>query len=301
MKSRLAVHVAVAAVLTMPRFLAAQDVSQQGQSIAFPSFTTEQNWTRSTTLMHLQGLGGFAVAKQSGMSAAAFGKAFAAIFAPGWGTRESGSAIRLARGLQNNYRAMFGTTTDLMEANDTLATLRVARSWRPIFGRSQSLYGVTLAEYDSIFRIFNTEIASYLGLRLRQSDDSAYAVITISGRGKNAVLDFPRGGTYAATYGTADFPNRVDRQGDWQITYTPDGHFRVVKDGKPYVHGDYATYLDEITLSNEQDEQGQVTCAASGRYRWTINPSTGALTFGLLSDSCEPRAVVVTRKSYTKR
>lgn len=293
--------VVAALLLVLSGIAAAQDVSQQGQPLAFPSFTTEQNWARSTALMHIEALAGFAVAKQDGMSAATFGKRVAAIFAPGWGAPQSGSAVRLARGLQNNYRAMAGTTVELLDASDTLARLRVSRSWRALFGPSGAIYGVTIAEYDTIFRTFDTEIAAYLGLRLSQTDDSAHTTITITGRGRDAVLAFPRGATYGTTLTERDMPGRSDRQGDWQITYAPDGHFRVAKDGKPYVHGDYAVHLDEIVLSNERDEQGAVTCPGSGRYRWTVNPATGALAFGLLSDPCEPRAVVVTRKAYAKR
>lgn len=293
---------AVVAVLlaALHRSPAAQEVRQQAKTITFPTFTADQNWARASTLIHSSLISGFAFAKTRGVSAEEYGRTVGDIFAPGWGQRDGGSAIRYARGIQNNLRAMTGTNVEVLAVDDTLVTMRATRAWRSMFGPSQQVYGVTLNEYETIEGVFQERIARYLGLRYAQHPDGDYETITISGRGKNAVLDFPRG-TYTATFSAQDVPGHPEDVGAWEFTYTPAGRFIVHRDGAPFVEGDYELAFDEIVFRNERLANGDVGCPGPGRFRWTANPATGALSFGRLADDCDNRVFVATRKALTRK
>lgn len=298
--TRRALAVAVVLLATLHRSPAAQDVRQQGKTITFPTFTAEQNWTRASALIHSMGVGGFAFAKGRGVSAEEYGHTIGDLFAPGWGQPDAGSAIRYARGIQNNLRAMTGTTVEVLQASDTLITMRATRGWRSAFGPSEQVYGVTLNEYETILGTFQERIARYLGLRFTQRVEDQYLIMTISGRGKNAVLDFPRG-TYTNTLSAQDVPGHPEDVGAWEFTYTPDGRFIVRKNGTPFLHGDYDLVFDEIVFRNERMENGEVGCAGPGRFRWTATPTTGALSYGRLADDCTNRVLVLTRKALTRK
>ena len=279
---------------------AAQEVRQQGKTITFPTFTADQNWARASVLMNAEAVGGFAFAKTRGVSAEEYGRVVGDLFAPGWGQRDGGSAIRYARGIQNNLRAMTGTSVEVLAVSDTLVSMRATRGWRAYFGPSQAVFGVTLDEYETIQGTFQDRVARYLGLRYAQRVEGDYVVMTISGRGKNAVLDFPRG-TYTLALSAQDVPGHAEDVGSWEFTYTPDGRFIVRRDGAPFVQGDYDLAFDEVVFRNERQANGDAGCAGAGRYRWTANPATGALSFGRLADDCDNRVLVATRKALTKR
>src|SRR5438067_9854097 len=99
---------AVVLLLALPRPAAAQPVRRdaEAKTIAFPTFTVDQNWARASALVHANGIAGFAFAKARGVSAEAYGRAVGDIFAPGWGARDGGSAIRYARAIHNNMPDM---------------------------------------------------------------------------------------------------------------------------------------------------------------------------------------------------
>ena len=298
--TRRAFAVCIVVLAAFHRSPAAQEVRQQGKTITFPTVTAEQNWARASTLMNAEGVGGFAFAKTRGASAEEYGRVVGDLFAPGWGQRDAGSAIRYARAIQNNLRAMAGTNVELLDVSDTLVTMRVTRGWRSLFGPSQQAYGVTLDEYETIHGTFQDRIARYLGLRYSQRIEGEYVVMTISGRGKNAVLEFPRG-TYTLALGAQDVPGHLEDVGDWEFTFTPDGRYIVHRNGAPFVQGQYELQFDELLEQNEQQPNRDPGCAGPGRFRWTVNPATGALSLGRLSDDCANRVLVLTRKPLTKR
>ena len=293
--TRRAIAAGIIALATLHGPLAGQEVRQQATTITFPTFTADQNWARASALMYAEAIGGFAFAKTRGASAEEYGRVIGDVFAPGWGQRDAGSAVRYARGIQNNFRAMSGTTVDVLEAGDTLVTMRVKRGWRSYFGPSQAVYNVTLDEYETIHGTFLDRIARYLGLGYAQRIEGDYVVITISGRGKNAVIDFPRG-TYTLTLSAQDVPGHPEDVGKWEFTFAPDGRYIVHKDGAAFVRGQYEVQLDELLERNEEQPNRDPGCAGPGRFRWTVNPATGALSLGRLADDCANRVLVLTRK-----
>jgi hypothetical protein len=298
--TRRVLAVAMILVAVLHRSPAAQDVRQQGKTITFPTFTADQNWTRASSLIHSMGVGGFAFAKSHGASAEEYGRTVGDLFAPGWGQRDGGSAIRYARAIQNNLRAMTGTTVEVLQVSDTLVTMRVTPGWRSTFGTNKQVYGVTLDEYETIQGTFQDQVARYLGLRYAQRNEGEYVVMTISGRGKNAVIEFPRG-SYTLALSAQDVPGHPEDVGEWEFTFTPDGQYIVRKNGAPFVHGQYEVQFDELLEQNEQQPNRDPGCNGPGRFRWTVNPATGALSLGRLADDCANRVLVLTRKALTRK
>jgi hypothetical protein len=293
-------HVSVVVALLFPvaSAVTAQDAQQQPRTIVFPTLTVDQHWARATTLMTSFGVGALAFAKAHGFTAEAYGREMGKLFAPGWGAQNTGTALRLARGMQNNWSARAGAKVEVLSVNDTSITMRVAREWRTDFGATKQSYGVTLDEYEATNAAFYDEIAKYLGLRYEQRMDSASLIVTINGHGKDASpLAFPRG-IYSSVISPADIPNRAELAGTWEATYAPNNRITVRKDGAVVVEGDYELSFDEIVVKNET---GSKACSGPGRYRWTANPTTHALSLGRLVDDCDGRYLVFTRRALTKK
>lgn len=271
-----------------------QDVRQQAATITFPTFTTEQNWGRATTLQFATLVGGQAFAKARGSSAEEFGRLSGELFAPNWGRPDEGSATRWARLAQNSIRASRGGAVEVLNVNDTLVVMRATRPYVAWFGPTKEQYGVTLDEYEASGRAFYGEVARRLGLRYEQRIDGEHLVMTISGRGKNAVLEFPRG-TYTATYSPQDAGANSQLVGNWEETLAPNGKMTLAHDGKAFVSSDYALAFDEIVFTNEKNAAGETGCPGPGRYRWTANPANGNLALGRISDDCVNRVTFLTR------
>jgi hypothetical protein len=200
--------------------------------------------------------------------------------------------------MQNNFRATRGTTIDVLSANDTAVVLKMNRPYTAYFtGTPRVLNGVTIEEFETVTRLFNEGVANHVGLRIDYQYDSLSATMTITGRGRNAVYDFARA-TYASAYTPADVSANASLAGAFEWTYGPDGKYTVRKNGQTVTEGSYALHLDEVTL---RGEQGSSACPNDGKYRWTINPTTGALTLGVLADECTARVTLLTRRAFLKK
>jgi len=292
MKRLVAVAVLVAAAPVM-----GQEVQQQAKTITFPSFTVEQNWARAVSLLNANIVAGFGYAKSRGTSADDYGRWLGKTFAPGWGQPNAGTAIRYARGIQNGFRAFPGTNVEVLNVTDTLATMRVSRAYvTSYFGATKQMYGVTLDEYDRVFAVAYEEIGRYLGLRYQQRIDGDWLTMTISGRGKDAVTDFPRA-TFTIDLTAQDPGVNPDLVGSSEVTFATNGHYTISHGGKPYLIADYDLSLDEVVFSKAPG----VECSRPGRYRWTVNPVNGNLSFGRLLDDCAQRAAFFTRRAFTKK
>ena len=284
------------AVLAVATPALGQNVQQQGKSIAFPDFTTDQNWVRATALMNSVAVGGFAYAKAHGASADEYGHFLGRTYGPGWGDANSGSAIRYARGIQNNRRAFSGTKSEVLSANDTLVTVRFTRTYVSYFGPTKEVMGVTLDEYETINRIFQEEIGRHLGLRFTSRVDGDWVVMTISGRGSKAVIDFPRA-AYRVELTAQVTGLNPDLVGESEVAFAPRGSYTITHDGRPYLTADYDLSLDEIVFRNAPGAD----CDKPGRYRWTVNPTNGNLNLGRLSDGCAARVAFFAGHPFTKK
>ena len=124
--------------------------------------------------------------------------------------------------------------------------------------------------------------------------------MTIRGRGKNAVIEFPRA-TYTVTFTPQDATANPMLVGSWQATYGPNGKYTLYHDGQPFVQTDYEFLFDQVVFKNETNSVGTPPCPGPGRYRWTINPTDGNLILGRLADDCANRVAFLTRRPLAKR
>lgn len=278
--------------------LAGQDTRQQVTTFQFPSFTTEQNWARVSVLWTASAVASIAYAKARGQTVEEYGHWLGDFFAPGWGQPNSGSAVRYARGIQNNLRSLSGTTIELLSVHDTAVTMRVSRPWVNTFtGPGHSYLGVTLDEYETVNRLFSEQVGRYLGLRYEQHIHSAWTIMTISGRGASSIVEFPRA-RFGSTLSATDLPTSPQLAGSWEATFAPDGRFTLTHNGQVVVSGSYELAYDQVVFRNESDA---LACTTPAKYRWTVNPSNGNLSFGRLADDCDGRYRVLTRRAFTRR
>ncbi|MFI5311695.1 MAG: hypothetical protein ACHQQ3_10705, partial [Gemmatimonadales bacterium] len=177
-------------------------------------------------------------------------------------------------------------------------TLRLARPYAASFtGPGRTWYGVSLDEYELMNKLFYEQITRRLGLHLDYRVDSAWVTMSLTGRGSDAVLEFPKG-TYAVTFAAQDMPDNASMAGAWESTYSPDGRFAVRHNGAVVVEGNYELSLDQVVFRNER---GSTACSANGKYRWTVSKATGNLSLGRLSDDCDARFRYLTRRAFTKK
>lgn len=280
--------------LTTPA--AAQQGLQQG-GITVPAYTDQQRWARTSFHAVSFYIAGIAAFKARGQTAEDYARLVGDLFAPGWGSANSGSALRVARGWLFNWIAFPESQAEILSANDTAVTMRYRRFHVAAFGPQRTSYSVTLDEYDRATSIIGERIASYLGLRFHDRIDGDWNVVTITGRGSAAVLEFPRV-VYGATFTAQDIADNPQLAGAFESTYLPDGRFTVRHNGEAVIEGNYDLALDQIVF---RDERGTTACPKAGTYRWTVNPANGNLSLGRLSDECDPRFRYLTRRPFAKK
>jgi len=276
--------------------LHAQAPGQQG-AIMVPALSDQERWDRSSTLMVASFTAGIASYKALGKTAEDYGHYLGELFAPGWGAPNSGSAIPMARGGLFNYSALRGSDAEFVSASDTAAIIRFRRTHVAFFGAQRTVIGVSLDEYDQMTNAFNERLCAHLGLRCTIRNDGDWSYWTYTGRGRAAVVAFPRG-TYSVTLGAQDVQHNAPLAGTWEFAWTPSGRFSVRQDGKVQVEGEYALALDQIAIKNET---GPLACPGPATYRWVVDPTTNALFFGRLADDCDGRVQVLTTRGFTKK
>src|SRR5262245_7517089 len=194
---------------------------------------------------------------------------------------------------------MSGMVVDVLSVNDTMIVMRTTRPYLSFFGPTKAVLGVTLDEYETTNRVFQETIGRYLGLGYQVRVDSASTTITITGRGKNAVLDFPRA-TYTVAFTAQEAGTNSWLAGSWEATYGANGKYTLTHDGKPFVQADYELSLDEVVIKNETTPAG-AGCSGPGRYRWTVSPENQSLTLGRIADDCATRVGFLTRRAFSKK
>lgn len=289
-------------MLAMAHAVSAQEVRQSGNpatTLTWPSYTEQQRWNRISFLSISNWAGFIAYAKAKGDSPESVGKYFAERYAPGWGPANSGVPIRVARGVLLNFASFPNSEAHIVNANDTMATVRARRaSYAAAFGPTGVMDGTTVAEYERTFAVFNQHLATHLGLRYQEHMDGDWVAWTFTGRGSAAVTAFPKAGTFTATL-TAEQAGGAQYAGNFEIRFTPDGGFEL-RDaaGNVKVRERYDVALDQVTLHSGTGEwacQGQVP----GTYRFTPQ-SNGDIVFGRLTDACDGRTRFIGR-CWTKK
>ena len=287
----------VVAIASTAAPLAAQGVTQQANALTTPAYTDQQRWNRENFLAVSYYASSIAYAKSRGQTVDDLARYLGDRYASGWGPANSGVPVRVARGFLFNASAMPGTEATLLGGTDTSATVRYRRSHVALFGTSGELIGVTLAEFDRLLTLLNEHIASYLGLRYSERIDGDWTTITVSGRGANALVSFPRDARFTVTL-SAEQAGAANLAGTYDLLFTPDGRFELTAGGTLKVRGRYDVQLDQVLL---HEETGELACIgmSGGTYRYAPQ-ANGDIVFGRLADSCDGRQRFVERR-WTKK
>ena len=132
--------------------------------IIFPDRNIEQRHLRASWLSISGMVARIAYAKSLGQTAQDLGRFLGSLYAPSW-TGPKGQPAGLILGMHRNINAFVGGMVQVVEASDT--TIR-AKSTRPYvaayFGDDLAAFGVTVAEYESMFEELNKAIANHLEL-----------------------------------------------------------------------------------------------------------------------------------------
>jgi hypothetical protein len=271
--------------------LGAQEVQQQGKALTFPAYSADQRWNRTAEHFYAFFIAGIAHAKSLGKTPEQYGRFIGDLVAPSWGRPGSGSAIGVSRGWVYNFEAMPRGDAEASAVNDTLVVLRYRRTYVPFFGPTRSAFGVTLDEYERAFVALGTRINEYLGLHTRFRVDGDFHVVTISGRGKAVgAATFPTG-TYTISFSADAVQKDPDLGAAWEITYTPNGHLTLRKNGATLLENDYEITFDQFTLLHADARTDGVNgCTTPATYRWRFDSQTQRLTLVPLVDECAARA-----------
>lgn len=159
---------ALVVLLSFPATALAQERTE------FPDYTDQQLWARASLLGVISITASIRHAKDTGQSVEEFAHWWADLFDDGWGEPGSGTPVSVMRGMRRNWLTFPDARVEIMEASDDKAVARVNRPYAGAFGDNGMLYGVSLAEFEQVFSIFNHDVAEYLGLRYeerREGDD----------------------------------------------------------------------------------------------------------------------------------
>jgi outer membrane protein assembly factor BamB len=99
-----------------------------------------------------------------------------------------------------------------------------------------------------------------------------------------------------ASQDTGALPSVPLQFGFFVARFAPDGAFTLEGQVWPTFTGTWTTAASEVTLRTPGMPEG---CAAPGRYRFEVNGTR--VTFGLVSDDCKPRRMVLDRSTWRLR
>lgn len=293
---------ALATVVMLSAPLAAQNVRQQGTTVAVRKYTDLERWDRTAFHFHSFFIAGIAQAKSLGKTAEDYGRFVGDLFASSWGPPNSGVPVDIARAWIVNMGAFPNTDAQILSVTDSSATLRYRRTYAGFFANGQAVFGVTLAEYDHAFDALVGRIADYLGVRIDSRVDGEWNVRTLRGRGRNAPsAEFPRG-TYIAAFSLETTRTHPELAGRWEVTYGPDGRYILRKNGAPFVAGSYRIMLDQLLITGrETGSKGTPGCPGAATYTWSVDPNTKQLHFELIDDRCAARILWTSEAVLTKK
>lgn len=292
------------AFAALPLSLGAQEVRQQGKALTVPVYTDAQRLNRLAGNFNAFMVAGIAQAKSLGKSAEDFGRFTGDLVASGWGPPQSGTALAFARGMAANFAGFPGGEAEVTATSDSSATVRYRRSYLTYFGPTRVMYGITVEEYERVQAGVVSRIANYLGLRAQLRNEGDWTVVTVNGRGSAAPSSVFPTGTYTGSINAQAVKDYPDLVGSWEVTFMPNGHYAIRKNGAFFIEGDYELSLDQFSIPHADTGTGGVgvkACKTPATYRWVVNAETKALTFGRLADDCQPRINFLTHVTLTKK
>ncbi|HEU0078339.1 MAG TPA: hypothetical protein VFQ76_11855 [Longimicrobiaceae bacterium] len=110
-------------------------------------------------------------------------------------------------------------------------------------------------------------------------------------------------GEYTVTIAAADIPAAMPdsmRQGmigTWNIALHEGNHLLVTYNGREVVQGPYMVSGNQLTLP--ANDTGPYACRSAATYTWQM--SDGQLSLTRVQDTCDGRALVLTRRPLMRR
>jgi hypothetical protein len=145
-----------------------------------PEYTVEQRWERAALHVTLFAVIAIRQGIDAGTTAVDAGHTVARIFGPGWsGVR---TPLAMARAIHFNWQLYPGSVITIQQAADGSVTLRMNRPYAAAFGENRMLYGVSLADFDTTFRVFHGLVAEQQGMEFRQTEDPEWISMVIRAR-----------------------------------------------------------------------------------------------------------------------
>ncbi len=74
--------------------------------------------------------------------------------------------------------------------------------------------------------------------------------------------------------------------GEWTLTFTKSGKFKVKEDGHPLDSGTFSSTATTVTFNDDEN-----SCAGPAKYKWKVKADT--VTFKKVFDPCADRAGVL--------
>jgi len=151
----------------------------QAQEIELATYTPEQRWERASSQLVVSFVSAISFAKSVGQTPEGFAQSVINLFAPGWGEPGSGT-LGVVGGMNRNYLMFTESEFELVEQSETSVTARSNRPWLRYFGEDEIYYGVTVEEFETVFRMFNEGIAKHLGLGYEGWTEDGWAYMKFS-------------------------------------------------------------------------------------------------------------------------
>ena len=149
-------------------------LAAQTQDIELATYTPEQRWERASEQLALSWVAAIAYAKASGQTAEDYARVVIDLFVPGWGEPGTGT-LNVVGGMNRNYLMFTGSEFEIVDQSEAFVTARSNRPWVRYFGEDGVWYGVTLEEYETVFKMFNAAVAEHLGLGYEEWEEDGWA------------------------------------------------------------------------------------------------------------------------------
>jgi hypothetical protein len=160
--------------------LANAAMAQAPDAIDLTDYSDQQRWERAAVHVTLFGTILLQQGMEAGKTAEELGHDLAAIVGPGWsGVR---TPEQMARAIHRNWQIWPGVAVTAERAPDGAVTVRSNRPYAGTFGEGGELYGVTVDQFETLFRVFHEDVAERLGMVYTQTADADGVIATIRER-----------------------------------------------------------------------------------------------------------------------
>jgi hypothetical protein len=157
---------AITCTVILSLFLFCTEVASAQQK-ALPQlrqYTPEERWARLEQNFNTMTIGAIGYIKSLNRTSDDLAQYFVKVYAPTWGKPNSRSPMSVFRGMRYNFNSFPSARFELIDSLENKVTGRYERWYAPSFKDSATQYGVSLAEFEGLFRAFNRGVAEYLGL-----------------------------------------------------------------------------------------------------------------------------------------